>query len=152
MGCSLFNNRRPDVVRRLRVVAHHWRPLAGAAGLQVIVGIGLRLLPLPALRKTSRRLRRAANVLLPGAEDQVIWAIEATGRRLPGLSTCLVRALVGEMRLSSPERPLSLVIGVKRTLSGGLLSHAWLRDRERVLIGGPIDDSLSPIVQWDSAA
>ena len=80
------------------------------------------------------------------------WAIEATVRRLPGLSTCLVRALVGEMRLSSPERPLSLVIGVKRTLSGGLLSHAWLRDRERVLIGGPIDDSLSPIVQWDSAA
>ena len=152
MGCSLFNSRRPDVVRRLRVLAHHWRPLAGAAGLQVIVGIGLRLLPLPALRKASRRLRPAVDVLLPGAEDHVIWAIEATGRRLPGLSTCLVRALVGEMRLSSPERRLSLVIGVKRTSSGSLLSHAWLRDRERVLIGGPIDDSLSTIVQWESAA
>ena len=120
--------------------------------LQVTVAIGLRLTPLAVLRKTGLRLRPLVWALLPGSEDRVIWAIEASGRRLPGLGTCLVRALVGEMRLSSPQRALSLVIGVKRAASGALQSHAWLRDRDRVLIGGPLDDSLSPLVQWDSAA
>lgn len=143
---------RPDLARRVRICARHWRPLAGATALQLLIGIGLRLMPLPALRKASRRMRPMHYALLPGSEDQVIWAIEATGRRLAGVSTCLVRALVGEIRLSTPGRPLALVIGVKRTTSGRLLSHAWLRDSERVLIGGPIDDSMSPMVQWESAA
>lgn len=133
-------------------LAHDSRLLAGAAGVQLVVGIALRLMPLPTLRRASRRMRPLIRTLLPGTEDRVVWAIEATGRRLPGVSTCLVRALVGELRLSSRERPLSLVIGVKRTASGRLLSHAWLRDSERVLIGGPIDDSMSPMVQWESAA
>ena len=152
MGCSRFGNTRPDLVRDLRVFALHWRLLVGAAALQVVMAIGLRLMRLPALRKAGRRVRPLVHALLPGPDDRVIWAIGAAGRRLPSISTCLVQALVAEMRLSSRERRLSLVIGVKRTPSGALHSHAWLRDGDRVLIGGPLDDSLSPIVQWDSAA
>lgn len=152
MAFSPFSRMRPDLARRVPVCGRHFRLLAGAVGVQFLVGIGLRLIPLPALRKVSRRVRPLVDALLPGPEAQVVWAIEATGRRLPVVSTCLVRALVGEMRLSSPERPLTLVIGVKRTGSGCLLSHAWLRDRERVLIGGPLDASMAPLVQWESAA
>ncbi len=152
MDCSRFKRTRPDLVRRLRVFGAHWRLLVGVAALQVIVAIGLRVLRLPALRTTGRLVRPLVRVLLPGPEHRVLWAIGAAGPRMPAVSTCLVQALVGEMRLSSPDRRLSLVIGVKRTADGALQSHAWLRDGERVLVGGPLDDSLSPLVQWESAA
>ena len=138
--------------RQFQTCAAHWRVLAGAAVTQIAVALSLRLVTLSSLRRTGARMRPLLKIVLPGADDRVVWAIEATGRRLGIASTCLVRALVGEMRLGSTERPVYLVIGVKHTVSGGLFSHAWLRDRERVLIGGPIDESLTTIVQSETAA
>jgi len=143
---------RPDTARRIRSFAPHWRLLTGAAVAQVAVACALRVVSLPRLRRLGRWVRPVIAVALPGEDDRVVWAIEATGRRLAPVSTCLVRALVGEMRLGSSERPLQLVIGVMRTENGALRSHAWLRDRERVLIGGTVDQEFSPIVQWGSAA
>ena len=143
---------RPDVVRRIRSFAPHWRLLIGAAFAQVLVACALRVGSLPRLRSAGRRMRRVIAAALPGNDDRVVWAIEATGRRLAPVSTCLVRALVGEMRLGASERSLQLVIGVIRTAHGALRSHAWLCDRERVLIGGPVDQQYSAIVQWESAA
>ncbi|WP_423787627.1 lasso peptide biosynthesis B2 protein, partial [Klebsiella pneumoniae] len=51
-------------------------------------------------------------------EAQVIWAIEATGRRLPRVSTCLVRAIVAEILLASRNRPLQVRIGIRRAVHG----------------------------------
>jgi hypothetical protein len=143
---------RLDRVRRLLTLASYWRVLTGAAVMQIAVALSLRFATLSSLRQAGVRMRPLFKIVLPGTDDRVAWAIEATGRRLGIASTCLVRALVGEMRLGSTERPVYLVIGVKRTVSGGLFSHAWLRDRERVLIGGPIDESLTTIVQSETAA
>ena len=143
---------RPDRMRRIHVCVAYWPVLAGATVTQMAVALALRLTTLSTLRRTGLRLRPVFKTLLPGTDDRVVWAIEATGRRLGIASTCLVRALVGEIRLGSSERPVYLVIGIKRTESGGLFSHAWLRDRERVLIGGPIDESLTTIVQSETAA
>jgi hypothetical protein len=128
-----------------------WRLLAGASLLQVLAGCALRVMPLPALRQLFARLRPLAHLLLDGSDARVIWAIEATGRRLTGLSTCLVRAIVVDMRLSSPERPLRLTIGVKRSLTGDLLqAHAWLGERDRILIGGSTADEFQPMLAWES--
>jgi hypothetical protein len=143
---------RPDVARWIRSFAPHWRLLIGAAVAQALVACALRVVSLPRLRNAGRRMHPVIAAVLPGKDDRVVWAIEATGRRLAPVSTCLVRALVGEMRLASSERSLQLVIGVIRTEHGALRSHAWLCDRERVLIGGPVDHKYSPIVQWESAA
>jgi len=143
---------RPDRVRQIQACATYWPVLAGATVMQIAVAFALRLVTLSTLRRTGVRMRPVFKFVLTGTDDRVVWAIEATGRRLGIASTCLVRALVAEIRLGSSERPVYLVIGVKRTESGGLLSHAWLRDRERVLIGGPIDDSLTTIVQSETAA
>ena len=96
------------------------------------------------------RLRPLANFLLKGSEERVIWAIEASGRRLAGVSTCLVRAIVVEMRLSTPERPLRLTIGVKRALVGDLQAHAWVDDRRRILIGESTAEEFVPLLAWDS--
>jgi len=108
-------------------------------------------MPLPALRARARRLRSISHLLLRGSDERIIWAVEATGRRLGPVSTCLVRALVVDARLSSKERPLSLAIGVKRGSTGALHSHAWVLSGDRSLIGGPLDDAFVRVATWDSA-
>lgn len=120
--------------------------------LQFTIAGALCVVQLSCIRRAGRALRRLIKATLPGSDDQVIWAFEATGRRLNRVSTCLVRALASEMRLSSDVRRLHLVIGVARTTDGMVRSHAWLRDRDQVLVGGPVDATLLPLVTWESLA
>ena len=134
----------------MRRSASDWRLLAGASLAQLLTACALRMMPLPALRRLFARLRPLASLLLPGSDARVLWAVEATGRRLAGVSTCLVRAIVVEMRLSTPERPLRLTIGVKRSSSGDpLQAHAWVDDRDRILVGGSTADEYQPMLAWD---
>lgn len=121
-----------------------------ASFVQLVAALALRTMPLPVLRTRAARLRSFASHVLRGPEERVIWAIEATGRRLPGVSTCLVRAIVADLVLACPERPLRLMIGVRRAAVGDLQSHAWVAHEDRVLIGGPEADEYVPVVAWDS--
>jgi hypothetical protein len=138
-------------------VPHGYRVLAAAdwwllivvAFAQVVTRIALRGIPLSVLRAKAARLRRLAQFAVRGSEERVAWAIEATGRRLGGSSTCLVRALVAELVLGSPERPVTLTIGVRRTASGALEAHAWVGREGRVLIG-VTSDQYVPLVGWSS--
>jgi Transglutaminase-like superfamily len=131
--------------------ASDWTLLIGAAAAQVIASCALRALPLPTVRAGAARLGGLARVVLPGTDDRVLWAVEATGRRLAGFSSCLVRAVVVEARLREVGRPLQLTVGVKRSSAGNLQSHAWVAGAEGVLIGGPIDADMVPIAAWESA-
>jgi len=142
----------PDFARRVRLVRSHCWLLTGAVVLQSAVKCALFVIPLPTIRRAGRRLRPLLRIVLPGRDEAVVWAMDVTGRRLGSFGTCLVRALSAEMRLSSSERRVRLVIGIKRSADGGLQSHAWLRDRDRVLIGGPIDGALTSFAEWESAA
>ena|SRR5665213_3539518 len=134
----------------MRLSISDWRRLAAAACSQVLTACALRTMPLPALRTMFARVRPFACFMLKGSDEDVIWAIEASGRRLGGLSTCLVRAIIVDMCLSTPERPLRLTIGVRRELVGDLQSHAWVEDRDRILIGGSTAGEFLPLVAWDS--
>ena len=82
---------------------------------------------------------------------RIVWAVEATGRRLGSLSTCLVRAVVAEAILNTPDRPLRFSIGVKRAGDGSLQAHAWLTDGGRVVIGATPDHYLD-LVEWSGTA
>ena len=104
-------------------------------------------MPLPRLRASANRVRRLAQFFVRGSDERIVWAINATGRRLGRLSTCLIRALVAEVVLDSNDGPLSLTIGVRRTAAGTLEAHAWLTRRDRVLIGATADEYL-PLVHW----
>ncbi len=137
-------------MRRVAFAASAGTLLIAASVVQLLTAFALRTMSLPTLRTRAARLRPLAHYILRGTEERVIWAIEATGRRLPGVSTCLVRAIVVELRLSSPERPLRLTIGVRRAPVGDLQAHAWVDDRHRILIGGPVAQDFMPIVAWDS--
>ena len=131
------------------LTASDWRLLAAASVAQTLTAFGLRVVSLPTLQRAGPRLRSLAHFVFSGPEPRIIWAIEASGRRLQGVSTCLVRALVAELALSSPERPLRLTIGVRRAPGGDLESHAWVvdeADANRVLIGGSMAEQYEPLV------
>jgi hypothetical protein len=126
------------------------RVLVTVALAQVMVGVALRITPPATARSKIVRLRSFAQLLVVNTSPKdVVRAIEATGRRLPAISTCLVRAFVAELLLGSPARPLRLTIGVKQSADGLLQSHAWVADRDSVLIGAPCDGFV-PIVEWST--
>jgi hypothetical protein len=130
--------------------ASDWRLLGGAAFMQLLTAGALRTMPLPTLRVVFARLRPLAALVLYGADERVIWALEASGRRLAGVSTCLVRAIIVDTLLSTPERPLRLTIGVKRDAIGDLRAHAWVGDRDRILVGASTAEEFAPMLAWDS--
>jgi hypothetical protein len=126
------------------------RVLGTVALAQVAVGIALRIVTPAVLRLRIARSRSFVQLLVGNASPQdVVRVIEATGRRLPAISTCLVRAFVAELLLGSPARPLRLTIGVRQASDGHLESHAWVTDHDSVLIGAPCD-AFVPIVEWSS--
>lgn len=115
---------------------------------QVVVSFGLRMMSPATLRSKIARLRSYAQFLVGHASSQeVVRAIQSTGQRLSTISTCLVRAFVAELLLGSPARPLRLTIGVKHTPAGVLESHAWVTDRDSLVIGAPCEGFV-PIVEW----
>jgi hypothetical protein len=134
---------------RVALTATDWQLLVAAALAQVIAAAALRAMPLLVLRTRAARFRWLARMLVRGSEERVVWAIEATGRRLGDTSTCLIRALVADLVLASPERPLCLTIGVRRTTSGALRAHAWVAQQDRVLVGATLECYV-PLVEWNS--
>jgi len=128
-----------------------WQLLVAVALAQVVASVALRTMRLPALRAGASRYRRLAQFLVRGSDERIVWAIEATGRRLGRLSTCLIRALVAELVLDSNGGLVSLTIGVRRTAAGTLEAHAWLAREDRVLIGARTDEYV-PLVTWTSVS
>jgi len=131
-------------------LAKDWRLLIGVGLLQIVTALAVRATPLSTLRRTAARFRMLANLVSGGAEERVIWAIEATGRRLPRVSTCLVRAIVAELLLTSRDRPVRVRIGVRRLTSGVFEAHAWAERDGRALVGGPTAGRYAPLVTWEN--
>jgi hypothetical protein len=125
--------------RRERFRISECRLVFGAALTQAVTAVALRMMPFSRLIRSARRSRPVVQWLLRGPESRVVWAITATSRRLGSFSSCLVRALVAELALSSPHRALQVRMGVRRN-GDALDGHAWLVDGERVLLGGPVSN------------
>jgi hypothetical protein len=128
-----------------------WRLLAGVTLLQVLAATAVRIAPLQKVRALASRAARGVFGTPPNAYDdrQVVWAIEATGRRLPAISSCLVQALVGEAILGTAARPVRLAIGVKRRSDGSLDAHAWVATADGIVIGAT-PDQYTQLVEWES--
>jgi len=141
-----------SATRLTRLTAGDWLLLAGAAAAQIAAYCALNAVPLSRLGPAAARLRPLARVLLNGSDERVIWAIEATGRRLRGASTCLVRALVAQIRFAASDRAVRLEIGIRRVCGGAIESHAWVSDGDRVIIGGPVAPDFVRLAVWERAA
>jgi len=129
------------------LTAADWRLLVAVAVAQAVAAAALRAMPLRAFRAGASRFRRPTQLFLRGSDERIAWAIEATGRRLGRLSTCLIRALVAELALDSNGGSVCLTIGIKRTEAGTLEAHAWLAREDRVLVGATSDEYV-PLVIW----
>jgi Transglutaminase-like superfamily len=111
------------------------RLLSAVLVAQVMLGAAIRVVPMSALRRLLQGLRPLASRVGPEPEERVAWAIEAVGRRLPWLSTCLVRALAADVFLTVPGALTHVRVGVRRSERGALESHAWFERNGRILVG-----------------
>jgi len=122
-------------VTRRRTLAD-WRVLAAAASAQLLLAAAVRVTRLRNVRSLVARARPVVAPWLGASEERTVWAIGAVGRRLPRVSTCLVRALAADLLLSERGHPRHLVVGVRRSPAGALEAHAWLERDGRALVGG----------------
>ncbi len=133
---------------RRPLTAADWKLLLGVAAAQVVAAAAIRTMPASVLGHKAARLRPIVQRAVRGPEDRVIWAVQATGRRLGRVSSCLVRALVADLVIEGTGTR-TLTIGVRRTAAGALEAHAWLARGDRVLIGATCDE-YAPLVEWDT--
>jgi hypothetical protein len=137
----------PRITRRCAMTVSNLRLIGVVTAMQLASTAALRVF---ALRRVRAGAARAAALIGRGLsldESRVVWAIEATGRRLGRSSSCLGRAIVAESILRSAGGPVQLTIGIRRGGRGGLQAHAWVSRADRVLVGG-VADGYAPLVEW----
>jgi len=145
------HRRTQAIVARRSFTVSDWLLLVRVAVMQVATTVVARIVPLRVVRSIAARLARLLFAAASLEDAAVVWAIEATGRRLGGLSTCLVQAVVAEAMLKSSLRPIRLTIGVKRVADGSLRAHAWVATDDCVLIGATSEDYVR-LVEWNGTS
>jgi Transglutaminase-like superfamily len=87
---------------------------------------------------------------IPQLCDETSFFIRRMAKSVPWRSDCLVQALAGQDLLAQAGIATEIVVGTARKADGTFLSHAWLRQQERIILGGDVceyDPLLEPIVQ-----
>ena len=130
------------------------RLLVRATILTALVQLALGRVPFSTLRRLVTRGRHHDNGSREddrGLADQVVWAVTAASRRVPGQATCLSRALTVHALLHRRGCPSRLHIGVVRS-QGTLAAHAWVESGGRILIGGTESEigRFTPLAAFDA--
>ncbi|HZS33220.1 MAG TPA: lasso peptide biosynthesis B2 protein [Methylomirabilota bacterium] len=126
----------------LHLPAAERRLLLAAVWLLALVRVALWAMPFRQLYgRVQARARPGARPTMPA--ERVIWAVTAADRFVPR-STCLVRALAGQILLARCGHASELRLGVA---GGGAAfeAHAWLEHDGRVLLGGPVEGRYTPL-------
>jgi hypothetical protein len=122
------------------------RALPEAVVAVVVVRLALAVVPIAAWRKLSDRLRRRVDQAAQRRRSpkDVAWAIRRVSRAVPR-ATCLTQAVAAQLVLARHGYQSQLRIGVARTSNDGLRAHAWLESDGLIVVGGRVDDSLTPL-------
>ena len=119
-------------------MAERWL-LAKAVCLLVAIRLGLRLLPFNGLRRVLA-VGESLPPRRPGADPsyaaRAARAVERGSRRLPGVTTCLAKALAVQFLLTRQALAAELHIGVVHDADGQFQAHAWVESGGAVIIGG----------------
>jgi len=92
------------------------------------------------LKPTGRALRAK-----PGLQaEEILLLLQAAACRCPVGSTCLTRALAGQLLLRKAGIESRLCIGVMRDQRHAFQAHAWLQRDGNVILGGSDEE----IRQW----
>jgi hypothetical protein len=108
-----------------------------ALAVVVAMRLGLWLFPFQKLRALvteigQHAVRSNRAETLPA--DRIVWAVRAVGQFVP-YASCLTQALAGQALLARRRHPTRLHIGVARTSQDGLIAHAWLEYKGRIVLG-----------------
>src|SRR5690242_10934321 len=99
--------------------------------------IVVRLLPYRFLRNWIRTepdpVRKSSQE--PEQPERIAWAIDRVAARMPATS-CLIQALAARSLMARYGHSAKLRIGVARSASGGVTSHAWLEQNGCAVLGG----------------
>ncbi len=120
------------------------RLLMRAVLMLILVRAALHLVPIVRLRDWTGRMRPGNN----RPAGQIIWAVRAATRRVPG-ATCLSSALALQRMLSSNGHRSQVHIGVAR-VSSAFVAHAWLVYDGAVVIGEEEHESYTRLTAWDA--
>jgi hypothetical protein len=121
-----------------------WRLPAGQRALLVQSCLWVVCMSVAVQVMTTDRLRSAAARLAtphradarPGSSaQQVGWAVEAAGRRIPA-ARCLPQALAAQVMLGRLGYEPKVRYGVLRDRTGRLRAHAWVVCDNQVVVGG----------------
>ena len=124
--------------------------LIQATLLLLAIRVGLATVRFATLRNGLSKLCSGVEARQPATandvdKDRVIWAVEAIGRRIPSVGTCLTQALAAYVLLGRRGHHSNLRIGVTRDPKGTFVAHAWLEKDGTVLIGGDWSDKYTPM-------
>lgn len=104
-------------------------------------------------RRNAARLGPSANRIAAAALvqtcDDAAFFITRMAYRVPWRSDCLVQALAGQRWLARAGAPSEIVVGTSKTADGMFESHAWLRQSERIVLGGDIA-RFTPLLEPDA--
>lgn len=110
-----------------RLLLRAWR-------LEVVIRLGLWLLPFRSVRRRVASTRHRVGPAAPAEADRRIgWAVTSAARYVPA-ATCLTQALAAKVLLNDAGRGARLTIGVERD-AGSLRAHAWVEGDDGVIVG-----------------
>lgn len=127
-----------QVSKLIKLTKAKRRILIQAYLLLISIRLGLWLLPFQKIMQITTRLSQAplqSFTSQPQKLEQIIWAINASSRYMPGNVKCLARALAGQILLSRNGYAPQLRIGVAKGDRGQLEAHAWVEANGKVVIG-----------------
>jgi len=101
----------------------------------------LWLLPVAIVRKVVRWAAAGAGGY---SQNQLIWAVRATSRCLPG-ATCLTQALAAQALLARSGYASQVEIGVNKD-DARFQAHAWLVCQGEIVLGGPQIEQYNPLM------
>ena len=135
------------VLCRVAVLSGHERLLLLRALVYLIKStIVVRLLPYRFLQSWIRTepdpVRKSSQQHVQ--PERIAWAVDGVSGRIPATS-CLIRALAARSLMARYGYAAKLRIGVARSATGELTSHAWLERNGVVVLGGdlaPLDYSV----------
>ena len=86
------------------------------------------------------------------AVRRLIWAVQATSRRMPFRAKCFESALCLRMMLHRRGIQSTLHYGIRQNAESELKAHVWLSVDGKTLIGGEVADQFACVASFPSLA
>lgn len=141
-----FPGRRP--ARRIRDLdAGQWLLLAETFATLAVASAAIAVLPFRRVVQLASRDHTGERRGRFGA-DELVWAVEAVGRRVPWRTVCFQKGLALHLMLRRRGISSMLRYGVGKGDEGQLAAHVWIDVDSRTVMGGDVADRFSCLASY----